>query len=701
LATTVPAGVPGLRRPRSCENSLDGQHPVNLFVPGRICLFGEHSDWAGGYRRVNPALERGYTLICGTEQGIHATVKPHPDALLLTATTPQGEQRGPFQIPMEPGALLAEAQSGGFWSYIAGVAYQARTHFHVGGLVVDNYRTDLPIKKGLSSSAAICVLVARAFNRLYDLKLTVRGEMELAYQGEVTTPSRCGRMDQGCAFGSRPVLMAFDGDFLDTQEVVASADLHLVVADLQGQKDTVRILADLNRAYPCAETEVARSVQSLLGPLNRRLVHQAVRALEAGNAQDLGALMREAQTLFDRYAAPACPEQLPAPVLHRALDYGPLQAHVWGGKGVGSQGDGSAQFVARSPEDQQAAIEILQRDLGMPCLALTLRASPPGRGAATRPQPDAASAVPVAYPTGRGSRRLRTAVVPAAGLGTRLFPATKAIKKEFFPLVDRDGLAKPTLLVIIEEALEAGIEEVIVVVQGQDLDAVEAVFRGRDPAPADGRLPPALRSYARHIVEMGRHVSFAVQPEQAGFGHAVACAHQAVGDEPFLLMLGDHVYRARGDRSCARQMLDAFHEQGRSVLGLRPVPEAEVMHYGVAVGTWLRGQSLLRVDGLAEKPTRAQARAHLRMAGLPEGSYLAFFGQYALEPEVFEYLEEEMEATVPRPASDLDREAEIQLTPALGRLQRERGVFGLVVDGQCYDIGRPETYLRTLCSFAG
>ena len=96
---------------------------------------------------------------------------------------------------------------GGFFSYAAGVAYQVLTHYRVRGLVIDNTRTDLPIKKGLSSSAAISVLTARAFNRVYDLKLTVRGEMELAYQGEITTPSRCGRMDQGCAYGDRAVLM--------------------------------------------------------------------------------------------------------------------------------------------------------------------------------------------------------------------------------------------------------------------------------------------------------------------------------------------------------------------------------------------------------------------------------------------------------------------------------------------------------------
>ena len=149
------------------------------------------------------------------------------------------------EIPFEPKALLEEAQRGGFFSYAAGVAYQILTNYQVRGLVVDNYKTDLPIKKGLSSSAAISVLVARAFNRAYDLKLTTRGEMELAYQGEITTPSRCGRMDQGCAYGNRPVRMTFDGDRLDVEEVNVPRTLNYVIVDLKGQGVEVRAFVEV------------------------------------------------------------------------------------------------------------------------------------------------------------------------------------------------------------------------------------------------------------------------------------------------------------------------------------------------------------------------------------------------------------------------------------------------------------------------
>lgn len=640
---------------------------MKIFVPGRICLFGEHSDWAGGYRRINANLEKGYTLITGTNQGIHADIEPHPNALVLTSATLEGEIRGPYEIPMNPNALLEEAQKGGYWSYIAGTAYQILTHYHVRGLVINNHKTDMPIKKGLSSSAAICVLTARAFNRVYDLKMTTRGEMEMAYLGEITTPSRCGRMDQGCAYGNRPILMTFDGDHLDVTELHVPQDMYFVIVDLLAQKDTMEILARLNRSYPFADNEIERGVQELLGPINKRVVHQAVDMLQADDAQGLGGLMLEAQTFFDRYAMPACPEELTAPALHRLLDYEPLKPHIWGCKGVGSQGDGTAQFLARSEEDQQAVIEIIERDLGLPCLTLTLR-------------------------TGQ---KIRKALIPAAGFGARLFPASKATKKELFPIIDLDGIAKPAILLIVEEALNAGIEEVIIIVQEHDLEAFRSFFNIQVPIENYNKLPTHFQNYAQQLLEVGRRVSFVVQKNQHGFGHAVYTARDMIGSEPFLLMLGDHIYRSTGQRSCAQQLIDTYNQHGISVLGLRHTAEEMIASFGTVTGDWVEDEDglLLNVTEFAEKPTVDYARNNLRTRTLPEDQYLTVFGQYIIKPQIFDILEEHIE-------NNLRERGEFQLTSALDRVRREDGFMGLVVDGQRFDIGLPEHYLETLKGFS-
>jgi UTP-glucose-1-phosphate uridylyltransferase/mevalonate kinase len=637
---------------------------MKIFVPGRICLVGEHSDWAGGYRRINAQVEKGYTLITGTDQGIYAEVSPHPTSLILTSTKPDGLREGPYEIPMESQSLLEEAQKGGFWSYIAGVAYQVLTNYHVRGLVIDNFKTDLPIRKGLSSSAAICVLTARAFNRVYDLKMTTRGEMELAYQGEITTPSRCGRMDQGCAFGNRPVLMTFDGDRLETQELQIDQALYFVIVDLQAKKDTMEILNRLNRCYPFAENEIERGVQELLGPINKRIVDQAIEALRASDAQRLGALLTEAQTFFDRYAAPACPEELTSPALHRVLSYPALQTHIWGGKGVGSQGDGTAQFICRSSEDQKAVLQILERDLGLPGLELTIT-----------PQ-----------------QKVRKAVIPAAGFGTRLFPATKATKKELFPIVDRDGIAKPAILLIVEEALDAGIEQVIIIVQKDDLEDFSRFFSEQISIENYNKLPPHFQEYSRRLLEIGRHVTFAVQTTQEGFGHAVSCARQSVGNEPFLLMLGDHLYHSTTDISCARQLMDAYRQHGTSIVGVRRTPEDQLSNFGTLTGVWLEEGRLLNVTQFVEKPTLDFARTNLRVPGLPADEYLTIFGQYIIRPELFDYLQENID-------NNVRERGEFQLTSALDRLRQEHGFAGLVIDGKRFDIGRPDDYLETLHTF--
>jgi len=638
---------------------------IKLFVPGRICLFGEHSDWAGGYRRVNVEIPKGHTVITGTNQGIRAEVEPHPSQLVMTSALPDGTTRGPCDVAMEKEALLAEAASGGFFSYMAGVAYQILTHYHVKGLAIHCQEMDLPIKKGLSSSAAACVLTARAFNQVYDLKLTTRGEMEAAYQGELLTPSRCGRMDQGCAFGQRPLSMTYDGDLLQVEEIPVKRPVCLLIVDLCAGKDTMEILAKLNQCYPFPQTELHENVHRYLGEINQRLVGEALEVLREGDARRLGELMTEAQRLFDAHLAPACPSQLTAPVLHRVLEHESLQPLIWGGKGVGSQGDGTAQLVCRDAAARERAARIIETELSMQCLRLDI--APPAS--------------------------VRKAVIPVAGFGTRLYPASKAAKKELFPIVDRDGVAKPVIQLIVEEALSAGMEEVCLIVQAEDEATFDAFFNLKIPVQNFNRLPTHLRDYADHVAELGRRVRFVVQDRQEGFGHAVLCAREWVGEEPFLLLLGDHLYRSDGDVSCAQQLLAAYERRQQSTVALMTTPEEAVGSFGTVAGDWIDYDSTLNITEFAEKPAVEYARERLQIDRVEEGHYLTVFGQYVLKPEVFEILQDYVDR-------NLRQGGEFQLTSALEEMRGRQGFIGTRIAGRRFDIGTPQAYVQTVVDYA-
>jgi UTP-glucose-1-phosphate uridylyltransferase/mevalonate kinase len=563
---------------------------------------------------------------------------------------------------MEREALLAEAERGGFFSYAAGVAHQILTHYHVRGIEIDNYLTDLPVKKGLSSSAAICVLVARAFNCVYDLKMTTRGEMESAYIGEITTPSRCGRMDQGCAYG-RPVMMIYDGDRLDVKEFNVPNDLYFVIVDLAASKDTKEILSALNRCYPFAGNQLQRNVQEYLGPISARVTNAAYEALRQGDAARIGQLMTEAQAEFDAHLQPACPSQLTAPVLHTLLKYKPLQPHILGGKGVGSQGDGSAQFIVVDKQSQQKVIKIIERELRMPCLELVIEAG----------------------------RRVRKAVIPAAGFSTRLFPASKGIIKELFPIIDREGRAKPAIMALIEEAINAGVEEVCLIVQRRDRQLFEDFFNTPPPIENYNRLSKEDQAYCQYLMDIGRQVTVITQEVQEGFGHAVFCTKEWVNGEPFLLMLGDHLYASDSETSCARQLLDVYDRVGHSVVGLKTSSAEELHNFGCVSGVW-QGDSLLSITEFYEKPPVEYARKHLHVDRMEEDLFLTVFGLYVLTPQIFDYLEENI-------AHNLRERGEFQLTPCLDTLRKEANFSGYVLKGRRFDIGLPEAYRETVIDF--
>jgi galactokinase len=321
-----------------------------LFVPGRLCIAGEHSDWAGELRAAHPALAPGRCIVTMTEQGLHGEAA-RADAFEVSTPGPDGRGVLRQRLACTRAALDAAARAGGFFSYAAGVAAEIVSRWEVGGLALRITEASLPIGKGLSSSAAVCVLVARAYDSAWGLGLDVRTVMDVAYAGERRAGSACGRMDQVCAYGRRMVILTFDGPRLDVEPLAAGRTFHFLVVDLRAAKDTRRILADLNACFPDAPGPLAARVREALGPRNAALLARVRAAIVAGDAPGLGALLGEAQATFDALVAPACPE-LAAPRLHAVLAHPAVAELAWGGKGVGSQGDGCAQLLARGPGER-------------------------------------------------------------------------------------------------------------------------------------------------------------------------------------------------------------------------------------------------------------------------------------------------------------------------------------------------------------
>lgn len=636
---------------------------VSLFVPGRLCLFGEHSDWAGMYRSVNSKIQKGQAVVTGIEQGIYAEAELS-DQFIISSSLEMYHGHE-LECPMDSKKLIEIAQQGGFFSYVAGVASYINDNYNVGGVKITVTKMDLPVKSGLSSSAAICVLVARAFNLLYDLRMNTKGEMQAAFRGEQRTPSRCGRLDQACAYGVKPVLMEFDGVEIDSRELRIGSTFSWVIANLMASKDTVKILADLNKAFPFAESDQDKRVQEALGPDNQVYISKAIKYLEEGDAEKLGRLMNAAQRNFDEKVMPACTELI-APVLHETLDDPEIRKMTLGGKGVGSQGDGTVQFLVKDQESAERLQVYLRDKKGMPSFTLTLH---PGQA-------------------------VKRAIIPLAGFGTRVFPATKCVKKCFLPILDTDGVLKPALLIMLEQLVEAGIEEICLVIGEEEKEEFDRFF-DNVPGNVYEELPEEKKKIQWEITRIASHVQYVYQKERLGFGHAVWLCKEFTKAEPVLLMLGDFLYKSRNEENCCRQVMNAFQECGRTLVSVTEVPLEKVVHYGILCGQWEdREETIMKVDRMVEKPTDDYASEYLGvMNSRKEKKYYATFGQYVLTAEVFSALDSMMQ-------NEKRTQGEYQLTDALIKVGDEYGLYAFRPEGQSFDIGLPEAYRKTMIQFS-
>jgi UTP--glucose-1-phosphate uridylyltransferase len=293
--------------------------------------------------------------------------------------------------------------------------------------------------------------------------------------------------------------------------------------------------------------------------------------------------------------------------------------------------------------------------------------------------------------------KVRKAVITAAGRGTRQYPASTAVQKEMFPMVDRDGLTKPVIQIIGEEAIDSGIEQICIITQpgeeGQyrdyfkrlDIEMVKA-FRGKDWAMLESEKLGAF----------GERLYFAEQKSPEGFGHAVYQAKAFVGDEPFLLLLGDHIYVSDVKDRCARQLIKVYEQYMLdAVTGVQPTVERLLHLFGVIRGEPIdAARGIYKAELIIEKPSVETARTSLASPGLPAGNYLAHFGMHVFSPRIFDSLEYLIQ-------NDIRDQNEIQLTAAQEHLRQHSDKYWAVVtQGQRYDTGIPYGLMETQLALA-
>lgn len=340
-------------------------------VRGRICLLGEHADWAVDFAEYPGAPGRDFkppatcSITAGLPLAITATAT-RSDLLRLTDNRRRlpegGEPVQPFTAPAGRRQLAAAvrrlSEKRGFWAIAAATALTCLDRARLltdpvcsSGIEITFTDQMLPTGKGLASSAAAAVVVVEAVKRVYDLSWPAAEVMELAYQGERLAGSPCGRMDQVCALGDGIRILTHAPDGTQAQEIPSAAPILLLLVDLGGTKDTRAILSSLQAAARTGGPNGARLRDYLLHA-NRALVTEARQRLLAGDIGGLGELMSDSQARFDEIVAPIRCTELAAPRLHELLEVVQRSGLSVGGKGVGSHGDGMAQFLC-ADEDKR------------------------------------------------------------------------------------------------------------------------------------------------------------------------------------------------------------------------------------------------------------------------------------------------------------------------------------------------------------
>jgi len=287
--------------------------------------------------------------------------------------------------------------------------------------------------------------------------------------------------------------------------------------------------------------------------------------------------------------------------------------------------------------------------------------------------------------------QIKKAVITAAARGEHLYPVADTVQKAMLPVVDRDGLTKPAIQIIAEEAFSAGIEQIcIICAPGDEVRYKETFENLRSNLLKAYKNVSWAKEEAKQISKLLDCLDFRIQEETLGYGHAVLQAKDFVQNDPFLLLLGDHLYVSDSQerKSCAKQLVEIAEKRASSVTAVNPTPEYLINKYGTLSGNLIQdADSIYQVKRIIEKPMLSQAELELHVPSIRTGYYLCVFGMHVLKPHIFKILEDHFQDAK-------ENVKDLPLTPALQTLANEQDYLAFEMKGRRYDLSATHGLLQ-------
>lgn len=598
---------------------------VKLFVPGRLCLIGEHSDWSSTYKNKNNDIILGKAISTSLDIGIFAYASIS-DKYIINYLDDKKINTSDVSLGLHDN----------FFKYIFSVISILDDKYNVSGINLNIYKVTLPMKKGLASSAAICLLTVRAFNILYKLNLSREEEIEISFVAEKNIGSKCGILDQVSVSSIGTKLINFNSK-TTSNNIVVSKDVHMVIVDLMSRKDTIKILSDLNMCYPFPKNKKEEAVHNFLGKQNEEFVLKAKKCLEKGDVKGFGRVYTSYQKSFDKALRP-CSSELEAPILHKILSDSYIKELIYGGKGCGSGGDGSAQFVCKDLETSLALCEYLNKQYNMDTYKTIIR-----------------------------KNKITKAIIPVGGFGSRMYPMTKIINKELLPLKDKDGIIKPAILILFNELIKSGIEEIYLVLSKEHKKLYSKLFKKNSNYSA---------SYEDELLNIKKKIFFVEDDTHLGMGNAICLCKDKIKEDDFIFLLGDQIYKSYEEKMCISQALEFYYNNSSSVVCTSKCKKSDASKYGVLTGDLKN--NYFKIDNYYEKPDLDTLNK------ISDKDYFyAMFGIYIFKNNFLNYLEKNKDFTL-----------------ALHNYIESNETMSFIPNGRYFDIGNMESYYDSFINFS-